>query len=515
MKQVFVRLFNLVYVFFIGVATLVLVTSIYFNSQYSHLTMLEIEFYLNSGLNGADLSAIINGVKDNLLLFIFLYVIFAIPILNFGKYKYYLRINIKDKEKKIYINRLPFTVKSTYMFLIVLLVAGISINNLKIFEFVSAKTNYSTFIEENYISPQDVQIKFPEKKKNLIVLYLESFETTMMDKNSGGAWEQTVTPNMQKYAEKNINFSNDAKIGGALPVTGATWTIAGLVSINSGIPLKTPSEGNNYSGENNFLSGAYSLGDVLKREGYNTRFIFGSDSKFGGRYQFFKTHGNYEIVDLNTVIADGRMKEEEQVFWGFEDEKLFEWSKQEILDLASKDEPFNFNLLTVDTHFSDGYVDENSETKFGTQYENAHATSDRQIAEFLSWLEKQDFYDNTTVVLVGDHLSMQESSYYKGKIDENFDRVTLNIFINADETPVKAKQRSFSNLDMFPTILSSIGVKIEGNRLGLGTNLFSAEPTLFEQYGVEYVNKELEAQSKFYNDVILGEAYAQYLMNKK
>ena len=48
-----------------------------------------------------------------------------------------------------------------------------------------------------------------------------------------------------------------------------------------------------------------------------------------------------------------------------------------------------------------------------------------------------------------------------------------------------------------------MGVKIEGDRLALGTNLFSDELTLIEKYGLEYVNEELMKTSKFYNNNIL------------
>ena len=58
-------------------------------------------------------------------------------------------------------------------------------------------------------------------------------------------------------------------------------------------------------------------------------------------------------------------------------------------------------------------------------------------------------------------------------------------------------------MDYFPTILASIGVKIEGERLGLGTNLFSDEQTLIEKYGYDEVNSNLSKYSKFYIDSIL------------
>lgn len=56
---------------------------------------------------------------------------------------------------------------------------------------------------------------------------------------------------------------------------------------------------------------------------------------------------------------------------------------------------------------------------------------------------------------------------------------------------------------MFPTILASLGCEIEGDRLGLGTNLFSEKNTLAEEYGYENLFEELEKKSTFYNMELL------------
>lgn len=63
--------------------------------------------------------------------------------------------------------------------------------------------------------------------------------------------------------------------------------------------------------------------------------------------------------------------------------------------------------------------------------------------------------------------------------------------------------RSFSTLDLFPTTLSALGVSIEGNRLGLGTNLFSEEMTLMEKLGFDEFSNELSKTSSFYNQQIM------------
>ena len=62
-------------------------------------------------------------------------------------------------------------------------------------------------------------------------------------------------------------------------------------------------------------------------------------------------------------------------------------------------------------------------------------------------------------------------------------------------------------MDYFPTTLAAMGVKIEGDRLGLGTNLFSDKPTLLEEMGWEKFNAELARRSIFYDEKLLGDSY--------
>lgn len=87
-------------------------------------------------------------------------------------------------------------------------------------------------------------------------------------------------------------------------------------------------------------------------------------------------------------------------------------------------------------------------------------------------------------------------------IEPNYDRTIYNLFINSSEKEKNSKNREFSSMDMFPTTLASIGVKIEGNKLGLGTNLYSGEKTILEKYGINYVDEEFKKNSTFYNDKI-------------
>lgn len=117
----------------------------------------------------------------------------------------------------------------------------------------------------------------------------------------------------------------------------------------------------------------------------------------------------------------------------------------------------------------------------------------------------------SSIVIVGDHLGMQ-TEFYTEKTKNEYYRTIYNVVINPAIEKVNNTNRIFTAMDMCPTMLASIGAKIEGERLGLGTNLYSGIPTLAEEYGISYLNEELVKNSRFYNKKILGDDY--YIMKK-
>ena len=122
----------------------------------------------------------------------------------------------------------------------------------------------------------------------------------------------------------------------------------------------------------------------------------------------------------------------------------------------------------------------------------------------------EDFYDNTTIIITGDHLTMQSGFY---DTSNDYIRTVYNTFINSAVNPVKEKERVFTSVDMYPTTLASLGVKIDGDKLGLGVNLFSSEQTLSEKLEFDYFYEELNKKSFFYDNDLLRNSY--YKMQEK
>lgn len=368
-----------------------------------------------------------------------------------------------------------------------------------------AKFHRTNLFETEFVSPKTVDITFPEEKRNLIYIYLESMETTYFSTEQGGAMENSLMPNLYSLSAENLNFSHTNEVGGGRHMTGATWTIAAMVAQTSGLPLKLPIgiDKNSYSEYSKFLPGATTITDILNENGYYQALMVGSDAVFGGRHKYFTQHSIDRVYDIYTAYEDQIVEDGHWVWWGMEDMYLFEYAKQELLEISKKDEPFSFSLLTVDTHFVDGCVCEKCGEEYEEQYENVISCSDRQVFEFVEWIKEQPFYENTTVIITGDHLTMDDN-YIERTAGDDFDRRLYNCILNPAVDTVYDKNRDFTTFDMFPTTLASIGCEIEGERLGLGTNLFSGEKTLTEKYGADYINAELNKMSDYYNKKILN-----------
>lgn len=374
-----------------------------------------------------------------------------------------------------------------------------------------AYTHASTSLyEDYYVDGREVDITFSEQKRNLIYIFLESMEVTYADAVSGGSMADNYIPELTKLGLENETFSDGMSLNGAHQISGATYTMGGLAAQTCGVPINENMVSNDtlngtWESENNYLPGVWSIGDILHDAGYNQEFLIGSNGNFAGRASYFRGHGEYDVEDYNKALEDGRIPKDYKVWWGYEDQKLFQFAKEDVTKLADKRDPFNMTLLTVDTHFTDGYVCDLCEENFNAQYSNVLACSSRQVAEFVEWVQQQDFYENTTIVIAGDHLT-PDSYYIANEGASGFDRRTYVTIINpADGKHSEKVNRTYTTLDLFPTTLSAMGVEIEGDRLGLGVDLYSGKQTLVEEMGLDALNTELLKNSDYYTKKLLYE----------
>lgn len=485
--------------FIVFIGCIIVTSSYWLIDTFGDIDIEQLIYTASNSLGGSATQQIFTFIDGPLVtsLFCFNSCLLFLQLINLLKQKIPIKI---PKFIKISISIL-------FPILLILSAVAIGVSQFGFDEVKAYVVEQSTLIEKEYVDASKVKLTFPDKKRNLIYIFVESFEGTYTSKEFGGAMDNNLLNGLIDYPD-SINFSNSNKIGGALTYPGTNFTVGGMVAQTSGMPLKSPVQAEDLNAfiqdetesKGGFLPGVTTIGDILHKEGYNQTIIMGSDASFGGRKQYFTEHGKYKIIDYEYARDNGFFPEDYRVWWGYEDEKLFEYAKNEVTELSSSPDPFNLTLLTADTHFEDGYIYDSTPIKYDDQYSNVISFTSDQLISFLDWCKEQDFYENTTIVISGDHLSMGQGFF--SEVSDKYTRNVFNLFINQPNITTNSKNRQFSTMDLFPTTLKALGVKINGNRLGLGTDLFSDEKTLTEQYGYDTLYKDFSLRSSFYIEKI-------------
>ena len=366
--------------------------------------------------------------------------------------------------------------------------------------YLAIKRQNSTIYEDHYVEPDDSILKFPDKKRNLIYIYLESMENTYASVENGGLFDIDYMSGLTDLTKESdsVSFSNTDTLGGASAfVPSISYTMGATVAQTSGVATDT------------LLFPLFSrakfppvkrLEDILHDNGYSQLYIEGSKGEFSMYDKYVGRYDDSRIFDIKSALERGYVDEKGDYIWkwGIEDQKLYEIAKELITKMSEEDRPFFVTLYTMDTHtFECGHRCANCDSGIKKDYLAAVDCSSRLTVEFVNWIKRQPFFENTTIILSGDHLGNEKTTGLK--FDDGYERTIYNCIINPAVQPVSVRNRLFSSLDMFPTTLSAIGVRIKGDRLGLGTDLFSSTETLCEELGEEKYITELEKHHNYWD----------------
>ena len=119
--------------------------------------------------------------------------------------------------------------------------------------------------------------------------------------------------------------------------------------------------------------------------------------------------GYDRYFNLNDYVGTEQMS----VGWGLKDKEFFE---QSIPKLKSLPQPFYTKFITLTNHFpfllnpEDQYVDEfNSESGVVNRYFPTVRYTDEALKQFIKQLKAEGLYDNSVIVIYGDHYGISEN----------------------------------------------------------------------------------------------------------
>jgi phosphoglycerol transferase len=299
--------------------------------------------------------------------------------------------------------------------------------------------------------------------KNLVLLYVEGLEDTF----SNETYFQDVTPKLNALRQQADVFTNIRQI------EGSSFTIAGMVASQCGIPLVSAGHGNGLSGMDTFLPGARCLGDILQETGYTLTYMGGADLTFAGKGLFYSTHG-YDVVEgkheLLTTLRDPSYING----WGVYDDTLLEKVYERFEILSRETAPFVLTAITLDTHPPSGFPSASCKDIIYDSDETALLStircSDTLVYDLIKRIAASPHAEYTVVAIVSDHYIMKQFP----RIPDEARKNRFMIFDFSTTTQGNSYDTPGSQLDIATTLLPYIGYS---GVIGLGRDLRTTTTT--------------------------------------
>lgn len=304
------------------------------------------------------------------------------------------------------------------------------------------------------------RLDFAGRPRNLVLLYLESVERSYLDETRFPG----LMPNLATLEREAVSFTDLTE------VEEASWTIAGMVASQCGMPLIGSG-----SGMDRFLPAATCLGDLLKASGYALAYVGGADTGFAGKGTFYDSHGFDQVegrAELEPLLSDPAYVHE----WGLYDDSLYPVALERLRSLAAEDRPFGLALLTLDTHHPFGFPSAScAEMPYGdgtNQFLNAVHCADRLAGAFIRQVRADPALRDMVLVVASDHMAMPNLA--QELLEAGPRRNLLMIFDPALDAALV--DTPGTTLDIGPTVLTRLGAPTPA--LGFGRDLLGELPTL-------------------------------------
>ncbi|KKI88619.1 hypothetical protein WQ54_30980 [Bacillus sp. SA1-12] len=370
-----------------------------------------------------------------------------------------------------------------------MLVKNISVYNFHIYDvFLQSKTSAQRALAdsnslteiENYVNANRKEpsqdLNGIAKGRNVILISLESLQNFVINEELNG---QEITPFLNDLIKESYYFDNFYHQTGQGKTSDSEFIVDNsLYPLGRGAVYFTNSS-NEYTASP----------EILKEYGYYSSIFHANNKSFWNRDIMYDTLGYDRFFDVN----DYEVTQENSVGWGLKDVDFMEQTVQHIDELP---QPFYTRLITLTNHFpfelgeEDKMIEEfDSNSKTLNQYIPTVRYMDEAIKHFFEKLKQTDVYENSIIILYGDHYGISENH-----------NVAMEKFIGKEITPFEAIQlqrvpfivhipgvtdknpQTFTKVagqvDIRPTIMSLLGIDTS-EQIQFGTDVFSDEKLSF------------------------------------
>lgn len=333
---------------------------------------------------------------------------------------------------------------------------------------------------KNIQSPAEAKLFASAKGKNLIVLQLESMQSFLVDLHIDG---QEITPNLNKLVKENSYFKHFYQQVGQ----GNTSDAEFVVNTSMYIPPRGAAT-QVYAGKE-----LPSLPKLLKTEGYDSSTFHTNVVEFWNRGELYKALGFDRYYDAKFFGG------EDTIFFGASDDVLYEKSIEELTRMHDSGKPFYTQIISMTAHHPYTIPQEKRQIDLPERFDDtlvgdyieSQNYADHALGEFIAELKARGIWDDSLVVLYGDHLGLPIYSLDNDEKDlmaEIYGReytytdminIPLVIVNPGDESPMTYDQLG-GQVDLLPTIANLLGLSLE-NQMHFGQDLFNQTYNILPQ----------------------------------
>lgn len=341
-------------------------------------------------------------------------------------------------------------------------------------ELVDAKTITQKKVNELKglgASDQEALLSGVAQGKNLIIIQMESFQQFLVDLKIDG---KEITPNINKLAHESLYFPNFYQNVGQ----GNTSDAEFVVNTSFYIPPRGAAT-QHYA--DRVLP---SLPRLLQGEGYDTATFHTNVVEFWNRGELYKALG------FNRYYDKAFFGEDDKLFFGASDDALYSKTAAELKKMNEAGKPFYTHVISMSAHHpytipEDKYrmtLPERYEGTFVGDYIRSQNYADDALGKFIEQLKKDGVWDNSLVVLYGDHLGLpiysldnkdKELMYeIYGRDYNSGDMINIPLVIHGEGIQPEVKEQVGGQIDLLPTVTNLLGVSID-NQLHFGQDLLN------------------------------------------
>ncbi|MBE6616571.1 MAG: LTA synthase family protein [Ruminococcaceae bacterium] len=327
--------------------------------------------------------------------------------------------------------------------------------------------------KSKYTSPDYSGYEFygVAENRNVIVIQVEAMQNFVL----GAFYEgQEITPNLNKLIKADTFYFDHYyyQIGGGNTADAEFHVNNSLFAPESNAAYMQYTD-NHY----------YGLPHILKDKGYSGAYAYhGYIGSFWNRESAYPAQGFDDYISLEDFVQN-------DVFgMGLSDRQLF---TQSMEMLKTYEEPFYAFYITLSSHYPYGIPlnereitlkPEDEGTLFGLYIQSMNY-ADRCIGEFIEMLDSAGIYDNTMLVIYGDHYGLGNSDWENskrftaltGQDYTLYDMFNVPLIINV---PGMGHNETVSvaggHIDTLPTMLYLLGITND-KAVMFGQNLIEAD----------------------------------------